>query len=95
MLTVAIIGLLIGGGLGLRFKVYVLIPAIGFALLANTVLSICFGRVAGTDGRRHGCPPIGLSQRERHAHGYRFGGSRHYQWCFCRKSLPAIPHRPH
>src|SRR5260370_32747194 len=45
MMTLAVIGMLVGSALGLRLKVFVLIPAIGFALAL--VIAVGIARESG------------------------------------------------
>jgi hypothetical protein len=49
-MTVAIIGFLIGAALGTRFKVPIVIPAIGLALFATAGVGIVHGEPIGSVG---------------------------------------------
>jgi hypothetical protein len=47
-MTLAIIGFLIGAALGTRFKVFIVIPAIGLALLGTAGIGIAHGDPIGS-----------------------------------------------
>jgi hypothetical protein len=51
-MTLALIGFLIGAALGMRFKVLIVIPAIGLALLGTAGVGIARGDSIGSVGLR-------------------------------------------
>ena len=52
MLIITILCVLIGAAVGLRFKVYVLVPATGFVVVSVVLTNIAYSELAGDPGAR-------------------------------------------